>query len=288
MKTYLECLPCVVRQALEGARHVSNDQTVHEEILRRSGEAVAKVDINESPPVLIGEINRIIRDVTGSDDPYKEAKETCNQAALELCPELKNLVRESSNPFETAVRIAIAGNIIDFVVDPHADQSNVKHAVEEALAAPLSAQTLETFERAVHEAKSILYLGDNTGEIVFDRLLIEQLPTDKVTYVVKGRPVINDVTMDDAQAVGMTDLVEVIESGSELPGTVIPRCTKAFQQRFDKADLVISKGQGNYESLDEEDKHIFFLFRAKCIVIKKALGVDVGTIMLVNSRSSQA
>ena len=282
MKTYLECLPCVVRQALEGARHVSNDQAVQQEILRRAGEAVAQVDMNESPPVLISEINRIIRDVTGSDDPYKQAKATCNQAALELYPELKNLIRESTNPFETAVRIAIAGNIIDFVVDPHADQSNVKHTVEEALAASLSTQTLNEFENAVLHATDILYIGDNAGEIVFDRLLIEQLPTDKVTYVVKGRPVINDVTMEDARAVGMTDLVEVIESGSDLPGTVIPRCTKEFQKRFYKADLIISKGQGSYESLDDIDKRIFFLFRAKCIVIKKALGVEVGTIMLVN------
>ena len=148
MRTYVECLPCVMRQALEAAQHVSDDDAAYEEILRRAGEAVAGVDLSESPPELIGKIHQIIRDVTGSADPYKEAKELCNRQALELYPELKELIRTSSKPFETAVRIAIAGNIIDFVVNPDAAEANVMGAVDEALEAPISAQALEEFEAA--------------------------------------------------------------------------------------------------------------------------------------------
>ncbi len=285
MKTYLECLPCVVRQALEGARHVSDDEKVQQEILRRAGQAVSEADLHESSPVLIAAIHRIIREVTGRRDPYNEAKKACNESALRLYPEMKRMVESSSNPFETAVRLAIAGNIIDFVVDPNADRSNVRLAVEEALEAPLKKETLDEFQTAVYKAHDILYLGDNAGEIVFDKLLIEQMPPGKVTFVVKGNPVVNDVMYEDAQSTSLTELADVIDNGSDFPGTVLDTCSEAFQQRFREADLVVAKGQGNYESLDEINKQIFFMFRAKCIVIEKHLGVGIGTLMLVhNSR----
>ncbi|MEW6113630.1 MAG: ARMT1-like domain-containing protein [Thermodesulfobacteriota bacterium] len=286
MKTYLECLPCVMRQALEGARHVVADSALAEEALRRAAHAVSAADLNVPSPVLIGAVHQMIRELLKEDDPYKAAKEICNRNALSLYPKLKRIVETSAQPLETAIRIAIAGNTIDFVVDPNADQSDLMRVVEQALEAPLSKETVTAFAQAVERAHSILYVGDNAGEIVFDRLLIEQLPAYKITYVVRGRPVINDVTMLDAQATGVSDVVEVISSGSDLPGTVLSRCSEEFRIRFSHTDLIISKGQGNFESLDETGKETFFLFKAKCVVMQLHVGCRIGELMFLHKRSA--
>jgi uncharacterized protein with ATP-grasp and redox domains len=293
MKTYLECLPCVMRQALEGVRHAVSDPAVAEEALRRAALAVSAADLAVPSPVLIGSVHQMIRELLGEDDPYKAAKEICNRNALNLYPRLRRTIETSAHPLETAIRIAIAGNAIDFVVDPNADQSDLMRLVELALEVPLLKKTVTAFAQAMERARSILYVGDNAGEIVFDRLLIEQLPANKIAYVVRGRPVINDVTMIDAQTIGLSDVVEVISSGSSIPGTVLSRCSEEFRIRFDQADLIISKGQGNFESLDDTGKETFFLFKAKCIVMQLHMGcriddlmflhqncVDLGTILL--------
>ncbi|MEW6530626.1 MAG: ARMT1-like domain-containing protein [Thermodesulfobacteriota bacterium] len=286
MKTYLECLPCVMRQALEGARHVVADSAIAEEALRRAAHAVSAADLNVPSPVLIGTVHQMIRELVGEDDPYKAAKEICNRTALNLYPVLKRVIETSTNPLETAIRIAIAGNAIDFVVDPDADQSDLMRLVEQARAAPLPKQTVAAFARAVERGGSILYVGDNAGEIVFDRLLIEQLPAYKIAYVVRGRPVINDVTMIDAQTTGVSDVVEVISSGSDLPGTVLSRCSEEFRIRFNRADLIISKGQGNFETLDDTGKETFFLFKAKCVVMQLHIGCSIGDLMFLHKRSA--
>ena len=132
----------------------------------------------------------------------------------------------------------------------------------------------------MREAKDILYLGDNAGEIVFDRLFIEQMPHEKVTYVVRGEPIINDVTIEDAREVDMFDLVDVIDNGSDAPGTILETCSHEFQQRFASSDLVIAKGQGNYETLSDVNKRIFFLLQVKCPVIAKDIGFEVGSFIV--------
>jgi uncharacterized protein with ATP-grasp and redox domains len=286
MKTYLECLPCVMRQALEGARHVVPEPAIAEEALRRAAHAVSAADLDVPSPVLIGAVHQMIRELLGEEDPYKAAKETCNRNALNLYPVLKRVIETSTSALETAIRIAIAGNTIDFVVDPDADQSDLMGLMEQALTAPLSKETATAFAQAVERARFILYVGDNAGEIVFDRLLIEHLPAHKIAYVVRGRPVINDVTMIDAQTTGLSDLVEVISSGSDLPGTVLSRCSREFRIRFDRADLIISKGQGNFESLDDTGKETFFLFKAKCIVMQMHLGCSMGDLMFLHKKSA--
>jgi damage-control phosphatase, subfamily I len=283
VKTYLECLPCIVRQSLEGAMHATDDETLQEEVLRRSARAISEMDLHEPSPVMIGTMHRIIREVTANADPYREAREICNRNALQLYPRMKEIVEQSSNPFETALRLAAAGNTVDFIVDPHADQSDIREAVEQSLSARFPSAVVKKFQETTKSARDILYLGDNAGEIVFDRLLIEQLPAGKTTFVVRGSPVINDVTFPDAQMTGMTEVVEVIDNGSNIPGTVLHHCSESFQRRFQEADLVISKGQGNYESLNEIHKEIFFLFKAKCSVITKHLGCEIGRLILAHN-----
>ena len=281
MRTFLECVPCFVRQALDSARLVTDDETVHEQVLREVLREAGEMDFHNSPPVMGQHMHRLIRRLVADDDPYRNIKDHFNRLALALYPELEKRLEGSRDPLETAVRLAIAGNIIDFGSNYDLEDSRVGEAIENSLVAPLSKSAVEDLRESAGRATSILYLGDNAGEIVFDRLLIEQLPRQKVTYVVRGSPVINDATMSDALATGMTDLVEVIDNGSDAPGTILETCSVAFRRRFQAADLVIAKGQGNYETLSEADKSIFYLLKVKCPVIARHIGCDVDDLVLL-------
>ncbi|MCK4375067.1 MAG: DUF89 family protein [Candidatus Brocadiae bacterium] len=280
MGTYFDCIPCMCRQALDAVRFVTDDEATHEQVLRDLLHAASEMDLAQSPPAMGQRIHRWIRQLTGNDDPYKLIKERCNRLALKLYPELKRKVERSGNALETAVRLALAGNVLDSGVNSHLADSEVKDAIGQSLSAQMDADVLTEFREALGEAKDILYLGDNAGEIVFDRLLIEQMPCDKLTFVVRGRPTINDATMCDAVAAGLTDLVEVVDNGSDAPGTILEDCSAAFRKRFDAADLIVAKGQGNYETLSDVPKDIFFLLKAKCPVIASHLGCEVGSFVL--------
>ncbi|RKY05900.1 MAG: hypothetical protein DRP65_12475, partial [Planctomycetota bacterium] len=271
MQSYLECIPCFVRQALEAARLVSGNEQACEQVVRRVLALAAEMDLDQSPPAMGGRIHRVIRQVTGKDDPYKEIKQKFNALALRLYPDLKRLIAGSVKPLETAVRLAIAGNIIDFGVSSSLSTTEVEEVIDDSLTADWDTSQIENFAAAVKEASRILYLCDNAGEIVFDRLLVEQLPCEKITCVVKGAPVINDATMEDAEITGLTEVVEVTENGSDNPGTILETCSEGFRRRFDEADLIIAKGQGNYETLSDVDRNVFFILKAKCPVIARHL-----------------
>lgn len=280
MRTYLECIPCFVRQALDAVRRVTDDEAVHEKVLREVLGTSARMDLGDSPPAMAQRLHRIIRKITGQEDPYRGAKDADNRSALEMYPHLKQRVEDSARPLETAIRLAIAGNIIDLGVKTHLGEPDVDKAVRDAFTLPLPPGSVESFDIAVQQAGRIIYLADNAGEIVFDRLLVEQIPAEKVTFVVRGGPIINDATMVDAEAAGLTDLVEVVDNGSDAPGTILDQCSEEFRRRFDEADMVIAKGQGNYETLSDVDKDIFFLFKVKCPVIGRGIGREVGSMVL--------
>jgi uncharacterized protein with ATP-grasp and redox domains len=287
MKTFFECIPCFIRQALDAVRLVTDDETVHERLLREVLQAAGRMDLRQSPPAMGQHIHRLIRRLTGESDPYRKAKDQFNRMALELYPNLRARVECSGAPLETALRLAIAGNVIDMGVNAHLDESHVYEAIENALSAPLNGDMM-AFSEAMSGARRILYLTDNAGEIVFDRLLLERMLLERVTVVVKGSAVINDATMADAQAAGIRDLVEVIDNGSDAPGTILEDCSVAFRHRFDEAGVVIAKGQGNYETLDEAEKDIFFAFKVKCPVVARDLDCHVGSLILRRSVHGQA
>lgn len=279
MKTSLDCVSCFVRQALDSVRLVTDDQNIHEEVLRDVLHLAGEMDLRQSPAAMGRRIHQHIRRLTGTDDPYREIKDRFNQLALRLLPDLKSRVQNSSRPLETAIRLAIAGNIVDFGVNSHLDESHVLDAIEHALSGPLTGNVGD-FSAAVRNAGRTLYLADNAGEIVFDGLLLEQLPTERIIMVVKGSPVINDATIVDAKATGVTDVVDVIDNGSDAPGTILDTCSESFQKQFAAADLIIAKGQGNYETLSDVKKQIFFVLRVKCSVIAKHTGCSVGSLVL--------
>ena len=285
MKIYLDCIPCFVRQALDSARLATDDEQIHEKVVREVLRLVADLDMSQNPPAIGQKIHRLIRSIVGSDDPYYKVKKQFNSLALKLYHDLRNQIISSKDPLETAIRLAIAGNIIDFGVKSSLSELEVRNTVNDSLTANLDPEQIQKFKDAVSQAEEILYLADNAGEIVFDHLLIEQLPIDKITVVVKGSPVINDATIEDANVVGLDRIVEVIDNGSDGPGTILQTCSQVFLDRFEKADLIIAKGQGNYETLSGIDKNIFFLLKVKCPVIAKDIGYSVGEMILHNNTS---
>jgi len=286
MKTYFDCVPCFVRQVLDSVRMTTDDTRLHEKVLREALSMASEMDLKQSPPAMAQKIHRFIRKMTGISDPYLDVKNRFNKLALQMCPELKQRIDTSTDPVETAVRLAIAGNIIDFGVNSAVESSQVERTITESLTDPFDRESLEAFKHAVSRADEILYLGDNAGEIVFDRLLIEQLPCEKITFVVKGGPILNDALVEDAQIVGLTDVVDVIDNGSDAPGTILENCSETFRRRFDQSDLIIAKGQGNYETLSDVDKNIFFLVRPKCSVLARHLGREIGSLVLSGSNHS--
>jgi uncharacterized protein with ATP-grasp and redox domains len=278
----LDCVPCFVRQALEAARMSSADESLQEEALRRVLREASEMDMALSPPVMGQRIHRIIRELTGNPDPYRAVKERTNRLGLALYPEVRERVRRAHDPLEMAVRMAIAGNVIDFGVDGSLREETVRRTLERAVTVPLYGD-VSAFAREVKEATSILYLADNAGEIVFDRVLIERLGPQRVTVVVKSRPVLNDALAGDAEAAGLVNLVEVMGNGSDAPGTVLEDCSEAMRLRFQGAGMVVAKGQGNYETLSGALRPVWFVLMAKCGVIARHIGCDPGSFVLQRS-----
>jgi damage-control phosphatase, subfamily I len=288
MRTYFDCIPCFLRQTLDAVRDLGLDASLQEHVLRTVLAACAEMDLGQSPPVMGQRIHRVIREASGNADPYAEMKERFNRLALGLYAECRGSIERANDPLETALRLAIAGNVIDAAPKSGLSEEDVRRSMLQALTDPLDGDVKE-FSRAVAASPDILYLADNAGEIVFDRLLIEQIGADKVTVAVKGSPVINDATLADAAVAGLTSIVEVIDNGSDAPGTILEDCSESFRQRFGAADLVLAKGQANYETLSETDRDIFFVLKAKCPLIARDVGSPLGSLVVRrNGRTTTA
>ena len=283
MKTSLDCIPCFVRQALEAAKLVSSNVATHEKILRQVLRWSCDIDMNQPPPVMGQRIHRFLREIVNIKDPYHDVKARQNRMAMNLLPEMKSKVEASSNPLLAAVRLAIAGNAIDLGANSHVTESTLLKSIRQALTTPFIGDK-NAFLKAVTDAKRILYLADNAGEIVFDRLLIEKLEPRRVVVAVRGAPIINDATITDAHTVGLHEIVQVIDNGSDAPGTLLNDCSEDFKQHFLEADLILAKGQGNFETLSNEPYPIIFLFQAKCPVIATHAHVPIGTLVVTQSR----
>jgi damage-control phosphatase, subfamily I len=286
MQTQLDCLPCFMRQALEAARQVTDDEEVQRAVMHRVCHALQLVDVRRSPPAMAQQIHRIIRAVVG-DDPFRKLKVRMNRLGVRLREQLRSRVEQSPDPFEAGVRVAIAANCIDFGARSDVTPRRVTREIMAAFEIPLHGSA-EALRLAANRARSILYLADNAGEIALDGLLIEQLPRGAVTVAVRGRPVINDATLEDAQAVGLPDWVNLIDNGSDAPGTLLSDCARPFRNAFAQADLIISKGQGNYESLaGTHARPIHFLLVPKCPLVAQHLGAPEGVLVVHTVSSSR-
>lgn len=276
MRTYLDCLPCFLSQALRAGRIATDDEKKIKRLLDEVGMALKDIPLECTPPEAGILIYGKVREISGVFDPYRETKIENTEKALSLYPRLKKLVRESTDPLLTAIRIAIAGNVIDFGVNENFD---IEKEVEETLQKEFAIFDYESFKERLGQVDEVLYLGDNAGESVFDKILIEELKKP-VTYAVREIPVINDVTWDDALMAGLDEVATIISSGTNAPGTILKTCSSEFIEIYENSDMVISKGQGNYEALSEDKRPIFFLLKVKCHVIASDLDVKEGDIVL--------
>jgi len=283
MNTAFDCIPCFVRQATEAVEMCVSDRAQRERLLRRLLKEVADADWAVMPVVIAQRLQRIIRAETGVMDPYRALKDSMNHIALKLMPALTEVVRRHADPHEAVVRIAIAGNLLDAGSKTRLAPEDMPARLHAIWDLSLVGNVEDLFH-AANAARRILYLADNAGEIVFDRLLIEALPAEKITVAVRGVPVINDATMEDAKTAGIPEIAPVISNGSDAPGTVVEECSEEFRSCFNGADLIIAKGQGNYETLSNTDKNMFFLLTVKCPLIAADIGAPVGALVIKNAR----
>lgn len=277
VKTYTECIPCFVRQTYDALQQVVDDEELERRTLQRVLLEAADFPLEQTPPVMAQIIHRIIREESGNPDPYAEIKAESTRRALELAEEARSIITSAIDPFKMAVRFSIAGNIMDYALASNWNRLDLNNFIEDTRLQSLADESVDKLRKAVHHAKSILFLGDNAGETVFDRLLIEQLPGGDAFYAVKGSPVINDATLEDAKAAGLDQVAELVENGSDAPGTILEDCSGSFRNLFEQADLVIAKGQANYESLSKAEQTVFFLTQVKCPVIGRDMDKPVGS-----------
>lgn len=276
MKIYLDCYPCFLSQALRAARLSSADESQQYSVLQETLSMLQKLPPGVTPPEIGNQVHEIVRDLVGAKDPFQAFKKTSNQQALALYPALKKMVQQSEDPLALAIRISIAGNIIDFgVKDQIADLwETVERVVQQPYAIDDTAKLREVLQTADH----VLFLADNAGETVFDRVLIEALSIP-VIYVVKGGPIINDATLEDAVVAGLDTCSTIISNGAQAAGTILALCSESFQETYQNAPLIIAKGQANFETLSEAGAKVFCLLQVKCPVIGRDLDVPVGSII---------
>ena len=288
MRIYLDCIPCFYRQALEAARITGANEIIQKKIINEISQLIPNFSLDANPPDMGRTIYTLVRKITGVKDPFKEIKENSNKFALNLYPELKQKIESSEDRLLTALKLSIAGNVIDYGVK---NLINVEEEINKIFNEDFKSDNdnnktvfrYQEFKEILSKVKHIIYLADNAGDVVFDRLLIEEL-TEKlgkqVIYAVRDKPVINDALIEDALFCGINRTAKVVSSGSDAPGTLLKYCSPEFIRIYQKAELIISKGQGNYESLSEENRPIFFLFKAKCPVIAKDVGCKIGDMVL--------
>ena len=281
MQTHADCFPCFLKQTIIALRQITDDRSVHERVIKEVLPLMAEADMTKPPAYTTTFIHRMIREQLGQD-PFKAIKHAYNEIALGLIAGLRQRVRTSSDPLWTASRIAIAGNVIDFGIFSSID---IDGSVDRALQPEIAVDHIGRFREALDSTDTVLYLLDNTGEMVFDMLLIEELRAmgKEVKAVVKGAAVLNDATMEDARQIGLQDLCDVVHNGSDAVGTILQWTSPEFQETFSSAGLIVSKGQGNFETLLGSDRRIFFLFQSKCDVVSRDLNLLPGSMLLMRS-----
>jgi uncharacterized protein with ATP-grasp and redox domains len=284
MKAQAECHRCFQRQMRDAAGLAGMTEDAAAALLEEVRQRLAATPLATNPAITASALHALLRERSANPDPYRAKKQEATAHALSLYPRLKQLLQQAADPLDTAVRLAIAGNIIDLGV---ADSYDLEASIERVLAITPAVDHMAELKSAIEQANNILYLGDNAGETVLDRLLIETL--DKpVTYVVKGAAAVNDATREDALDAGLDTVCEIIDNGAAAMGTLLAQCSEPFRRRFEQADLVIAKGMANFESLHGGRGNLFFLLQAKCAVVAAHLGVAEKSIVILENSPQEA
>ena len=283
MKTYFDCFTCFLRQALSAARLSGADETQQHSILQHTLSLLQNIPPGANPPEIGYQVHQIVSDIVGTEDPYRATKKLSTNQALKLYPKLKTLVQQSDDPLALAIRLSIAGNIIDFGVSEQI--ADLWETVERVILQPYAIDDVAAFKACLKIADHVLYLADNAGETVFDRVLVEILPIP-VVYAVKSSPFVNDAIMQDALAAGLDTCTTLISNGAQAAGTVLSLCSETFRRQFEDAPMIIAKGQANYETLSDAGAKVFCLLQVKCPIIGLDLNVPVCSIVARQCTSS--
>ncbi|TNF45363.1 DUF89 family protein [bacterium] len=284
MKIHPDCYPCLLRQMEMTARASGAGP---EDVLSVRSAAVQALrslwNDDDSPPAVSAPLYLMAGEICESDDPFLPQKIRYTIESLKLLPLLNRLVREAADSFEAAVRISIAGNVIDFGTGGEDEVGDLETTLMDYLSKPFFRDNVKELKKRSGKAERILYLGDNAGETVFDRPLLSLLPARRVIYAAKDGPIINDATVADARLAGIHLHARLISTGARTPGTILETCSKEFLELYRQADLIISKGQGNFETLTEEEAEdrIFMLFTVKCSVAADFLGAEMGDMVVM-------
>jgi hypothetical protein len=278
MKLEMDCLPCFLSQTLNTVRRFGGGREAEERALRAVLEQLARADFDLSPPRLAPAVYGAIYRVLGTHDPYAEIKRDSTRHALALLPGLRRRVEAAADPFAVAARISLAGNIVDFGTNHPFD---LEATLDRVLGAPLAVDHTDLLRRRLETAREVLFLADNAGEIVLDRLLLEQMPSGpRVVVAVRGGPIINDATLEDARAAGLDQLARLVEPGVTLPGIDLERSSPELRRLYQQADVIIAKGQGNFETL--ESGPVFHLFMVKCEMVARLTGQALGAPLVAS------
>ncbi|MBN2208299.1 MAG: DUF89 family protein [Candidatus Coatesbacteria bacterium] len=283
MKVQMQCFPCFLNQALIVASLVSGDRAEEKKLIDLALDPIRDASLDDTPAHVATRVYRRLRETLNGIDPFKALKMRCTNSALQMMREFKPVIEKASDPLEAAIRTSVAGNVIDFGIFSDVDIGPVFRNIMNEQFGVLSLGALKS---DLLKSRSILFLADNAGELVFDVPLIDHLLRfAPVRVAVKSVPVINDATMDDAIASELPASAETIENGSDCVGTILETCSEAFRKAFDEADLIISKGQANFETLDDKrESNIYFLFKAKCDVTAGMVGVPKNSLVAVSNR----
>lgn len=282
MKATADCLICLLRQALNTARALSKDENFHIHSVKKATSYVMNAPLEETPAAISKPIYKIIAKYAKIHDPFFAQKELSNNIAMQMAPTLRKIIKRSKDPLATALNIAVAGNTIDFGIATH--NFNIAKEINKLIKQNFSINVIDKFKNELKHIKNLLYICDNAGEIVFDMLLIEELLKNglNIKAAVKSGPIINDATMEDAEKIGLTKIVQVITTGSDDIGINWKNVSKNFLKSLKEADCIIAKGQGNFETCDNRKENFYFLLKAKCYVIADALGVKLNDIVFTH------
>ncbi len=278
MKIGMACYDCILKQIPVMARLASESEAEQRRMIRRLLRILTEADEETSPPEVASSFYREVRSVSGINDFFRREKDESTRIALSLYPALEKLTGESPDPFESALRLAIGGNIIDYGATPDFSMDGLEERIHEVLEHSIDYEALERLRSAMEQADSIFYILDNCGEAVLDRLLISQF-APKITLGVRGEAVLNDVTRREAEMSGLGHFT-IYDTGDMAPGVSLRNSHDDFLRAMRRADLVVAKGQGNFETLTDYDRPIAFLLRIKCGVIAGMLDDELYSLQI--------
>ncbi|GMQ63362.1 damage-control phosphatase ARMT1 family protein [Vallitalea maricola] len=279
MYSHVDCIACIINKANKLADKYIEDKKEKYKFMNKVLLEVADTEYEKTAPYISTKVMRILHNLTGVDDFYKEEKKLFNEKLLAMEDNIKAMLDDSAHRFLDAIRIAMAGNIVDFGALDNITMELVEEIIKRTMESKIDKEVYNKFYKELSNAKEILYLGDNTGEIVFDKILMEEIkkefPDITIYFATRGKPALNDANEEDAYFVGIDKHAKIINNGTDIPGTDLDEVSDEFKEVFyNKADMIISKGQGNFETLSGSGHNIFYLFLCKCDMITKRLKID--------------